>query len=108
MTDTIKIIQHGEEQEVELTPAVRRTLEDAGANVYTEDEHELKERVEDLLYGLVTVTPRGASGRSEVYVQDNSKEEASIDHGQPQKIDEADDIVITMIRPDKFTVGWKQ
>lgn len=107
MTETIEICQNGEIQEVKLTPQLKDALEREGAELYTQSEYELKERVEELLYSLVTVTPRGARNHDEVHVQDESSKEASVDYGQPQLIDEADDVQITMIRPDRFTVGWK-
>lgn len=108
MSETIKVVQDGRVQELKLTPQLRGALEREGADLYTADEIELKERVEDLLYSLVSVTPRGCTTKAEVHVQETSKEVASIDHGQTQKIDEANDIVITMIRPEQFTVGWAE
>ena len=98
----------GEVQNVKLTDDLRHEINNAGGDIPRKSELELKERVEDLLYDLVEVTPRGCNAVAEVEVRDSMNYEASIDHGQTQKIDEADDVVITMIRPDRFVIGWSE
>jgi len=94
----------GEYQRVELTEDVRDVLDKQGIEL-PKGEKQLVKRVEELLYNIVEVKPRDAISRTEVVVTDTN-DGASLDHGQPQMLDEADDVQITMIRPDEITVGW--
>lgn len=105
MTTKISVRHDGQEKEVKLTDDVRDSLNDAGATFISKSERALRQRVEELLYNIAEVKPRGARRRTEVVVTDHEGD-GSLDHGQPTKIDEADDVEFRMIRPDGITVGW--
>lgn len=106
MSETVEIKVGDRKHEAEMTDELRGDLSDIGFHFPDRSEEALAERVEELMYSLVEVEPRGARAHTEVEV--SFEEEASFDHGQPTKLDHADDVEIRMIRPDKITVGWSE
>lgn len=107
MNETIKFRYDGKYHEVQLTENVRQTLNSYGARIPSKSEKELVARVEELLYDIAEVKPRNAGSKIEVEVSDGCGR-ASLDYGQPQALDEADDVEIRMIREDRITVGWSE
>lgn len=106
MSETVRIVSDGAEYETEMTENLRKDLANIGFYFPNKSEQALAERVEELMYDLVKVEPRGAIAHTEVEV--SYEGEASFDHGQPTKLDHADDVEIRMIRPDRITVGWSE
>lgn len=104
MSETVEIKVGDRKHEAEMTDELRGDLSDIGFHFPDRSEEALAERVKEILYSLVEVEPREALGRNEVKVSDDG--EATLDHGQPQKLDHADDVEIRMVRPDGITVGW--